>query len=45
MSTNILFFSGLYWIWPSVSGAFFGFSLGSISDTALVLVMYNYREV
>lgn len=36
---------GMHWIWPSVSCAFFGFGLGSISDTALVLVMDSYREI
>ncbi|KAJ5412246.1 uncharacterized protein N7487_006605 [Penicillium crustosum] len=36
---------GMHWIWPNVAGAFFGFGLGSISDTALVLVMDSYREI
>ncbi|CAI7639362.1 unnamed protein product [Penicillium discolor] len=37
--------SGVHWIWPNIAGAFFGFGLGSISDTALVLVMDSYREI
>ncbi|KAJ5400720.1 hypothetical protein N7465_011209 [Penicillium sp. CMV-2018d] len=36
---------GMHWIWPNVAGAFFGFGLGSLSDTALVLVMDSYREI
>ncbi|CAI7613110.1 unnamed protein product [Penicillium palitans] len=36
---------GMHWIWPNIAGAFFGFGLGSISDTALVLVMDSYREI
>ena len=35
----------MHWIYPSVSGAFFGFSLGSISDASLTLVIDSYREV
>ncbi|CAI7586373.1 unnamed protein product [Penicillium viridicatum] len=36
---------GMHWIWPNIAGAFFGFGLGSLSDTALVLVMDSYREI
>ncbi|KAJ5096013.1 hypothetical protein NUU61_005369 [Penicillium alfredii] len=36
---------GMHWIYPSIGGALFGFGLGSISDSALTLVIDSYREI
>lgn len=38
-------FQGMHWIWPTVGGAFFGFGLGAVADSALTLVIDAYREI